>query len=91
MRPLLEVENLTTTLAGTGATILDRVSFTLREGEVLGVVGESGSGKSMLALTIMGLLPRALRRAAGRIALDGEDLAALSPANGGRGAGAPSP
>ncbi len=78
MRPLLEVENLTTTLAGTGATILDRVSFTLREGEVLGVVGESGSGKSMLALTIMGLLPRALRRAAGRIALDGEDLAALS-------------
>jgi peptide/nickel transport system ATP-binding protein len=75
MRPLLEIQDLTTTLAATGATILDRVSFTLRSGEVLGVVGESGSGKSMLALTIMGLLPRALHRSGGRILLEGEDLA----------------
>jgi peptide/nickel transport system ATP-binding protein len=75
MRPLLEIQDLTTTLAATGATILDRVSFTLRPGEVLGVVGESGSGKSMLALAIMGLLPRALHRSGGRILLEGEDLA----------------
>ena len=38
------------------------------------MVGESGSGKSMLALSLMGLLPNAVRRTAGRIVLDGEDL-----------------
>ncbi len=46
---------------------------------MLGIVGESGSGKSLLALTIMGLLPRAFERTAGRIRLEGEDLAALTP------------
>jgi oligopeptide/dipeptide ABC transporter ATP-binding protein len=60
-------------------TILEDVSFGLQPGEVLGVVGESGSGKSMLALSVMGLLPKAVRRTAGHIILDGEDLAGLSP------------
>ncbi|MXQ12175.1 ABC transporter ATP-binding protein [Microvirga makkahensis] len=78
-RPILEVKGLTTTLAGGTITILEDVSFGLQPGEVLGVVGESGSGKSMLALSVMGLLPKAVRRTAGRIVLDGEDLAALSP------------
>ena len=76
--PVLRVEGLTTALAGSGVPILDRIAFDLEPGEVLGVVGESGSGKSMLALAIMGLLPSALRRTAGRIILDGEDLTALS-------------
>ncbi|UCD82970.1 MAG: ABC transporter ATP-binding protein [Desulfobacterales bacterium] len=34
------------------------VSFQLKHGETLGVVGESGCGKSVMALTIMGLIPR---------------------------------
>ena len=34
--------------------------FSVAAGEVLGIVGESGSGKSMLALSVMGLLPPAL-------------------------------
>ena len=34
------------------------VSYTLNEGETLGVVGESGSGKSVHALAIMGLIPQ---------------------------------
>ncbi|MBT8365427.1 MAG: ABC transporter ATP-binding protein [Deltaproteobacteria bacterium] len=34
------------------------VSFHLKRGETLGVVGESGCGKSVMALTIMGLIPR---------------------------------
>ncbi|MBW2436468.1 MAG: ATP-binding cassette domain-containing protein, partial [Deltaproteobacteria bacterium] len=34
------------------------VSFQLNRGETLGVVGESGCGKSVMALTIMGLIPR---------------------------------
>ncbi len=35
---------------------LDRVSFSLKEGETIGVIGESGSGKTTLALALMGLI-----------------------------------
>lgn len=36
---------------------VDRLGFSLRAGETLGIVGESGSGKSMAALAVMGLIP----------------------------------
>ena len=39
------------------------VSFSLGEGETLGIVGESGSGKTMLSLALMGLEPPGARRA----------------------------
>jgi oligopeptide/dipeptide ABC transporter ATP-binding protein len=71
---LLDVEGLDVALVS-GARILSDVRFTMEPGEVLGVVGESGSGKSILALSIMGLLPRAVRLTRGRILLDGTDLA----------------
>src|ERR1700685_3761678 len=41
---------------------LNEVSFTLGEGEALGIVGESGSGKTMLSLALMGLEPPGARR-----------------------------
>jgi len=41
---------------------VNEVSFTLGEGEALGIVGESGSGKTMLALALMGLEPPGARR-----------------------------
>jgi len=78
---MLSVQGLTT-VVGHGPrapSLLEDVSFTLAAGEVLGVVGESGSGKSMLALTIMDLLSQPIRRSAGRIVLDGEDLTAAGP------------
>ncbi|PYN49478.1 MAG: dipeptide/oligopeptide/nickel ABC transporter ATP-binding protein [Candidatus Rokuibacteriota bacterium] len=60
-----------------GARIIkavDGVSFTLREGETLGLVGESGSGKTTTCLSIVGLLPRAGRIVGGRVLFEGEDL-----------------
>ena len=59
--PLLQIEQLTTALGTHGPEILSAVDLSLHSGEVLGVVGESGSGKSMLALSIMGLLPPAIK------------------------------
>ena len=57
--PLLEVRNLSVTFpARTGDVRAVRdISYTIDEGEFLGIVGESGSGKSVSSLAIMGLLP----------------------------------
>jgi peptide/nickel transport system ATP-binding protein len=74
--PLLQVDDLVTEFStGTGPLrAVDRVSFTVERGEVLGLVGESGCGKSVTSLSIMRLVPPPGRIAAGRILLDGEDL-----------------
>jgi oligopeptide/dipeptide ABC transporter ATP-binding protein len=50
------------------------VSFSLGEGETLGLVGESGSGKTTTCLSIVGLLPRGARIVGGRVTFEGEDL-----------------
>ncbi len=75
--PMLEVAGLTTALGATGPEILSGVDMSLRSGEVLGVVGESGSGKSMLALSIMGLLPYPITVRSGAIRLQGLELLTL--------------
>jgi peptide/nickel transport system ATP-binding protein len=68
--PLLSVEGLRVTFSSHRGTVtaLRDVSFALQAGKTLALVGESGSGKSVTSLAIMGLLPRAGRVAAGRIA-----------------------
>ena len=48
------------------------VSLDVRRGEIVCLVGESGSGKSILALTVMGLLPRGFPGASGSASLEGE-------------------
>jgi oligopeptide/dipeptide ABC transporter ATP-binding protein len=74
---ILEVEDLHTYCFSRFGTVraVDGVSFSLRQGEVLGIVGESGSGKTMTALSLLKLTPRpAARIVKGAIRLEGEDL-----------------
>ena len=55
---LLELRDLTTqfTTKQGVITAVNKISFSLKTGETIGIVGESGSGKTQLALSIMGLL-----------------------------------
>ncbi len=58
MSDLIRVRDLTVSFKTRHEAILavDRLSFKLKENEILGIVGESGSGKSQTVLSIMGLL-----------------------------------
>ena len=74
---VVDVRDLQTHIVTRWGTLkaVDGVSFTVAEGETLGIVGESGSGKSMTCLSIVRLVPRgAARIVGGQILLDGEDL-----------------
>jgi oligopeptide/dipeptide ABC transporter ATP-binding protein len=81
--PLLEVRDLETHYVSFGGARLvkavDRVSFSLREGETIGMVGESGCGKTTTCLSIVGLLPAGARIVGGSIAFMGEDLTRKKP------------
>src|SRR5881394_450611 len=82
MPPLLQVTDLETHYVSFGGArvikAVDDVSFTLNEGETLGIVGESGCGKTTTCLSIVGLLPPAARIVGGHIEFAGKDLAQLS-------------
>ena len=77
---LLRIRGLETGIGRAGPWILQGVDLELAPGEVLGVVGESGSGKSMLALSLMGLLPQPLAVRAGQAWWGAKDLFSLPPA-----------
>ena len=57
--------------------ILEKVSFKIDEGEILGIAGESGCGKSMTALCIANLLPEAVKITEGEINFHNRSLTAL--------------
>jgi peptide/nickel transport system ATP-binding protein len=80
--PLLVVEGLTTHFALGGSTVyaVDDVSFTLEDGEALGIAGESGCGKTTTALSLVRLLPANAEVVAGSVKLFGIDLRAKSEA-----------
>ena len=75
MSALLRIEGLTIAPAvDPSRSLVNDVSLTLEAGRTTCIVGESGSGKSLTALSVMGLLPPALQRRAGRIVFQGNDL-----------------
>jgi simple sugar transport system ATP-binding protein len=71
-REALVLKNVT--VGGGGAPRLDSVSFSIFEGEVLGIVGVSGNGQQELCEAICGALPLS----GGGIQLMGEDITGLS-------------
>jgi oligopeptide/dipeptide ABC transporter ATP-binding protein len=77
-QPVLEVKQLQTYFFSAQGTrvvkAVDGVSFTLNEGETLGVVGESGSGKTVTSMSLLRLLPPAARIVGGEIWFQGENL-----------------
>ena len=74
--PLLSVRDLTVEFPTRRGLLraLDRVSFDIDAGEVLGVVGESGAGKSLTGAAIIGLLEPPGRIADGEIVLGGQRI-----------------
>ena len=78
---LLEVRDLWVRFCvndGHEFTVLDRISFEIAPGEVVGLLGESGSGKTTLALSLLRLLPDAARLAGGSVRFRGRDLLLLN-------------
>jgi peptide/nickel transport system ATP-binding protein len=74
---LLEVEDLTVEFATRAGIVraVDRVSFAVDKGEIMGLVGESGSGKTVSCRAMLHLLPAwQVRRASGSALFDGQDL-----------------
>ncbi len=78
--PLLSVEDLHTEFRLRRSTVqaVDGVSFSVAEGECVGLVGESGCGKSTTGLSILQLLPAVGHVTRGAIRLAGNDLVQLS-------------
>jgi peptide/nickel transport system permease protein len=60
------------------AEAVEKVSFTLHEGELMGLVGESGCGKTTLMLALLRLLPAAGQIVGGKVYFMGRDVTAMS-------------
>lgn len=73
---LLQVKDLVVEFPHRRGTLraIDRISFDIAPGEILGVVGESGAGKSLTGAAIIGLLEPPGRVAGGEIVLDGQRI-----------------
>lgn len=83
MKPLLQISDLRVSLGGVGygkapTTLLHGVDLDIRPGQVHGLVGESGAGKTLVAKTVLGILPPAARVDAGQVLFDGRNLLTLA-------------
>ncbi|MEW6266324.1 MAG: ABC transporter ATP-binding protein [Thermodesulfobacteriota bacterium] len=78
---VLEVEDLTVTMAGNPADpmVVEGVSFSLAEGQVLGLTGRSGAGKTMIANALTGLLLAPAKISRGVIRIAGREVPIHNP------------
>lgn len=76
---LLQLSGLQTAFIRNGVTTftVDDINFSINHGETFVLLGESGSGKSVIAMSIMRLLPANARVQQGSIFFDGQDLLTL--------------
>jgi peptide/nickel transport system ATP-binding protein len=79
LEPLLDVRDLVVEFqAPTGnVRVVDRVSFSIGKGEILGLAGESGSGKSTIAQALVRTLPPPALIAAGSVRFGDRDVLAM--------------
>ncbi|WP_439576344.1 ABC transporter ATP-binding protein [Elioraea sp.] len=77
--PLLDIRDVRTVFRTSAGEVpaVDGVSLSVAPGRTLGIVGESGCGKSVLSLSVMRLVPRPGRVAAGQVLFEGRDLLTL--------------
>ena len=80
---LLEVTDLRTEISTRDGRVVpvDGVTFSLEQGQIVGLVGESGSGKTMTGMSIIRLLPHGASITAGSIKFDGRELTDLDAAS----------
>ncbi|MBO4461107.1 MAG: ABC transporter ATP-binding protein [Clostridiales bacterium] len=81
---LVKIRDLTLKFPATSKepehVVLDKLTFGIRDGEILGLIGNSGSGKSLTAYSIVGLTPENARITEGTIKYQGKDLLSMKPA-----------
>lgn len=79
MKPVLEVQDLETTffLKSGPFKAVNRISYSINQGETLGIVGESGCGKSVTSFSLMQLIADPGKITHGKALLNGQDLLAL--------------
>ncbi len=78
---ILDVQNISINYINEGkppARAVEKVSFTLKAGELIGLVGESGCGKTTLMLSLLRLLPAAGQIVNGNVFYNGKDLTAMN-------------
>ena len=81
--PLIDIRNLSLEFPSARGAVkaLEDVTLCIQPGEIAGLVGESGSGKSVIAMTTMGLLPKAqFRHTRGTVHVLGGDVMAMTEA-----------
>jgi peptide/nickel transport system ATP-binding protein len=77
MDDILKIDNLSIVYKTDLETVyaVNGISFSLKQGETMGLVGETGAGKTTTAMSILGLLPeRTARITSGQILFDGDDI-----------------
>ncbi|EKN4182715.1 dipeptide ABC transporter ATP-binding protein [Yersinia ruckeri] len=77
---LLNVDKLSVHFGDENAPFkaVDRISYSIEQGQVVGIVGESGSGKSVSSLAIMGLIDYPGKVMADKLEFNGRDLTKIS-------------